>query len=98
MKYYKTDNLSRYAYLDKVKISEIEVDRDSESSIWIDGKRHSKNTEYYMYHPTYSSAKHYIISCLIEHRDDAERKMNNMIKLISIAQALGCKPEELKGE
>lgn len=43
------------------KIDKVEVERETESSVWIGGRRRSKNTDYECYHDTWNDAKCHLI-------------------------------------
>jgi hypothetical protein len=53
MKKYKTDSCQ---WIISGKIEEVEVERETASSIWINGRRNSKVGDFYMYFDTWDDA------------------------------------------
>lgn len=45
----------------KFSITEVEIERETESSVWIDGKRKSKMSEYKCFHDSFEGAKSYLL-------------------------------------
>ena len=49
------------------EIDQVEVERETESSVWICGRKHSKVTDYECFHDTFEEAKSKIITrCRME--------------------------------
>lgn len=80
MKYYK-------ARLSFEEIQPVDVERESESFVWIDGRRHAKISGWDCYFPTFNQAKSYFI---LEANKDVEkarsRLRNALDKLQKISQ------------
>ena len=58
MKKYKTGSTNWGV---EAKIEEVEVDRETESSVWVNGNRLQKSTEYHTYHDTWDAAHSYLL-------------------------------------
>jgi hypothetical protein len=58
MKKYKTDACSWGV---PAYIEEVEVERETESSVWIKGRRNAKVTDYAMYFDTWEDAHDYLL-------------------------------------
>ena len=61
MKKYKVRLNHRYGC--EAKIQEIEVDRETDKSIWIKGQRLAKLSEYANYYNTWDEAKNALLGC-----------------------------------
>ena len=46
----------------EAKITEIEVERESDTSIWVNGKRRQKVTDYEIVHDTWDAAHSYLLA------------------------------------
>ena len=58
--------MTTYKYLtggffQKSEIKRVEVEKETEHSVWINGRRSAKESRYGIYHDTYSEARHWII-------------------------------------
>lgn len=51
-------------------IMAVEIERESEASVWIGGRRQSKISDYYRYHDTWAQAKDFLVA-------RAERKLSS---------------------
>ena len=89
MKKYVTSGGYRWS-LD-AKIKEVEIERETESSVWIDGRVNRKITEYCVYHDTWEKAH----SHLLFH---AKRKLNNANDAYQRAKGQLYSIEKLKKE
>jgi hypothetical protein len=58
MKLYKTNNWSTTRPIDEI---ELEVEKETDSTMWVNGKRMVKKTEMNCYFKTYNEAKNYLI-------------------------------------
>ena len=63
MKKYRTSTLGKL-------IEAVEVERETEASVWVNGQRNGKRTEYHSYFNTFKEAKQYLL-------DIAERSVNS---------------------
>ena len=71
MKKYKTSGGYRWS-LD-AEITEIEVERESEHSVWINGRAHRKISEYSVYHDTWEKAHEFLLIHARRKLENAER-------------------------
>jgi len=46
----------------EAKITEIEVDRETDTSVWVNGKRRQKMTDYEIVHDTWGDAHSYLLA------------------------------------
>lgn len=44
------------------EIDEVEVEKETEKSVWINGDRHSKSSSYNTYHNSFEDAKNHLIT------------------------------------
>jgi hypothetical protein len=58
MKLYKTNNFYTLRPIDEI---ELEVEKETDSTMWVNGKRMVKKTEMNCYFKTYNEAKTYLI-------------------------------------
>lgn len=79
MKYFKT----RYRHYNSNHIEEIEADRESDSSIWINGERRAKRTEHDNYFRTYQEAKDWLIEEATKEIRTHESRLTNANNLRS---------------
>lgn len=61
-------------------IEAVDVDRETEASVWVNGRRNGKRTEYHSYFDTFAEAKQYLL-------DIAERSVNSA--RLNLARAEG---------
>ena len=71
MKKYKTAGGHRWSL--EAKITEIEVEKESEHSVWINGRAHRKFSEYYAYHDTWEKAREFLLIHARRNLENAER-------------------------
>ena len=84
MKKYKTSN-GYYRYGFGIKIIEIEIERETEKSIWVDGRLMAKYSNYGVYHDTWKDAWDYLIIHATRKLDNAK---SNHEKIKSIFDEL----------
>lgn len=60
-------------------IQEVEVEKETDKSIWIDGNRESKNSDHAQYHDTWDDAKAFLLK-------KAEKKLNKARRFLELAQ------------
>lgn len=82
MKKYRT---SPYGKL----IETVEVERETEASVWINGQRNAKRTEYHSYFDTFAEAKQHLL-------DLAEKSVNSAQLRLERAKERYDKVEGLK--
>jgi hypothetical protein len=58
MKIYKTNNFYSLRPIDEV---ELEIEKETDSTMWVEGKRMAKYTEMNCFFKTYNEAKNYLI-------------------------------------
>ena len=46
----------------KQLIKEVDVEKETASSVWINGQRFSKETKYQIYHDSFDDAKNYLLN------------------------------------
>lgn len=72
------------------KISQVEIEKETDSSVWIRGSRSAKKSEYAHYHDSWEAAKQHLVgraeSKLARARLDLERAQNDL------GNAKGLKP------
>jgi hypothetical protein len=77
MKKYKT---SACRWNIDARIEEIEVERATTASVWINGRRNAKVTDYDMYHDTWDEAQSYLFRKCNEKIENAKRKILELEK------------------
>jgi len=60
-------------------IEPVEVERETASSVWINGRRNAKITDWRCYHDTWGEAKAYLLKL-------AESKLNSARRSLELAQ------------
>lgn len=71
---YKTESS---AWRTEAKITAVEIDRESESSVWVKGNRLQKVTQWHHFHDSWEAAQAYLIS-------EAERKVEHMRRSLEV--------------
>lgn len=66
---YQTDSGDRWSV--KAEIIPVEVEKETETSVWIRGQRNNKVTQYTVYHDTWEAAKAYLIGVTTKRLGDA---------------------------
>lgn len=69
-------------------IEQVEVERESENSVWIDGRRSSKMTSYECYFDTFEQAKDYLISELLKDIRSAQTRVARLTERLERVQRL----------
>jgi hypothetical protein len=59
----------------EAKIKEVEVDRETEASVWVEGRRQNKITGYEVVHDTWDDAHRYLLVKAAEKVESARRKL-----------------------
>ena len=79
----------------RTNITEIEVERETDESIWIAGSRSAKRTQSKCYFPTFESGKQWLISRAKEQIDQDEIRLSKSKKLLEKyeSQELQSKPK-----
>ena len=67
------------------QVKAVEVERETESCVWIQGQRLNKETEYSSYHDTPEQAKEALIARAKRNFDVAEERMKYAQKELAIA-------------
>jgi len=57
----KNFRVSTYRFMQDQWIEEVEVDRETESSVWINGRRRARQSEYEMFFSTREKAKDFLV-------------------------------------
>ena len=70
------------------EISEVEVERESESSVWIGGQRRGKITDWRSYFKTREEAKAHIVNGCKAGVEYAERQLKHQQEKLAKAEAL----------
>jgi hypothetical protein len=58
MKLYRTNNWTTMRPIEEI---ELKIEKETDSTMWVNGKRMAKYTELYCYFKTYDEAKNYLI-------------------------------------
>lgn len=69
---FKTDNI-RWGI--EAKITPVEVDKETDTSVWIGGRRAYKVSNYEVYHDTWRNAHAYLLSNANVHAKVAQRNL-----------------------
>ncbi len=69
-------------------IEAVEVDRETESSVWIKGRRNSKLSSYENYFPTFSQAKEFAVARSTRAVEVAQRRLDSENAALAAAQKL----------
>ncbi len=72
MKMYETNSMT---FGDKIKI--VEVERITDASVWIDGRRSARFSEWHSYFKTFSEAKQYLVGVAGSKLDNARRNLES---------------------
>lgn len=72
----------------KEDIEAVEIERETESSVWIGVRRHGKSTNWYKYHDTWEEARTYLLT-MVTHRvrncqsslDSAKAELSRISKI-----------------
>lgn len=80
MKLYKVEG--------KEKIKEVESERQSDKSLWINGNRHNWISDWNAFFLTYSDAKNYLIKHWESEVNSAQRNLNNKNEKLSKVREL----------
>jgi len=59
-------------------IDVIEIEKESESSVWIDGRRRSKDSSWQQYFDNFQEAKNYLIDEKIKEIDRIAERLNSV--------------------
>ena len=54
------------------KITPVEVEKETDQSVWVEGYRHAKKSQYHQYHDTWEEAHGYLLS-QVQSRVDSAR-------------------------
>ena len=73
MKKYRTGGYDRW--LVEAKIEEVEAERETETSIWIKGRRNNKLSGYEAYHDTWEAAHNFLMEKATEKVESARREL-----------------------
>lgn len=91
MKKYMTGS-TRYQV--SAKITEIEVDRETESSVWVKGVRRQKVTEYAVYHNSWDDAHSYLLAAAGRKVEYARKTLEEHRSYLGNVQGMA-KPREV---
>ena len=72
MKMYMTN---KWDFNDKIEV--VEVERKTEKTVWIDGRRHAQLNDYHAYFDTFDEAKTYLLGVAESKLDAARRNLEN---------------------
>jgi hypothetical protein len=72
----------------RAEIKAVEVERETDSSVWINGHRMAKETGWDKYHDYWESAKAHLIVMAVFEVENAERKLVKAKKLLMDIQDL----------
>lgn len=61
-------------------IGKIEIERETESSVWINGRKHSKRSSWDNYFPTREEAKDFLFKDACEKVEKADKKLYEAIE------------------
>jgi hypothetical protein len=70
------------------KIEPVEVERETDSSVWIKGQRNSKITEYHCYHDTWQEAKDTLLNRASDKITLAESMLSGAIDFLKEVEDL----------
>ena len=82
MKKYKARTSFRWNV--KPEIEEVEVERETEHNVWINGRRHNKRSEYANYYDSFDLAKNALIHCQSSMNKSLEQRLAEGRKNIEI--------------
>lgn len=71
-----------------VKVETVEVDRESENSVWINGQRRAKRSDWDNYFPTFDEAKAFVIHEMESGVDSARRELERAKDKLGNAKGL----------
>ena len=70
---------ARYLFGDRKLIDEIEIERETDTSVWVNGRRHLKTSDMFQYWDTWDEAFEYL-------RDKAHQKISGIRNELTRAQ------------
>ena len=82
IKYY-----TRCRYIDPT-ITSIEIDKETDKSVWINGRREAKRSEYRVYHDTWDDAKTFLLNRAESQVNSARYALNQAKGLLGNVKGL----------
>ena len=77
MQKYRTSNgYTRFNFSSEIK--EIEIERETEKSVWINGTRHLKHSDWGVFHATWTDAHHYLKQHISRRLDNTKDKLRSV--------------------
>lgn len=72
----------------RVEIKNVEVEKETASSIWINGRRNAKRSDYHNYFDTFQEAKDFCIAESQKRVDGARHQLNSANDVLGNAKGL----------
>lgn len=69
-------------------IKEVEIERENDNWVWINGKRFAKRSTYESYHDTYEQARGYLVAKQQEEVEHRQRALDYAVKELKKRQEL----------
>lgn len=77
-----------FSYGQKKLIREIEIDRETEKSVWVNGSRRDKVSQYEWFHDSWMAAKDHLLRRAESLVESHERSLNSAKRLLEETKAL----------
>ena len=72
----------------QINIKEVEIEKETEQSVFINGRKRSKDTQWESYHDSHAEAKNEILKRILDQIEILERQMNYFKEKLDKAELL----------